>query len=175
MSEMILLKGIFIVAFVTLCCVAWHVTFGSLKRKEKKKLLDESFAAGYETAGVPIVQVRGKDGRKLNFIIDTGCAVSCIDNGSLEYVEHEETGRKINSAGLDGKKNEEPVYMCTIYFRDCASQLPMQAKDLGGIIEFLNECHGVTVHGIIGSDYMNNLNLVVDFISGTVYTYQEKG
>ena len=126
----------------------------------------------YMPGDLPVITLTN-NGVALNFLIDTGSNISHICPSAAALIEHEHLGTNKNTkiAGL-GAVNQG-VTICTAKFKDTLSkeykiQLSISAE-LEETSKYIKENTGVEVHGLLGTDFLQNYKYVIDFKSLEVY------
>ena len=102
------------------------------------------------------------------FLVDTGANLSVLDKhyyllnkDKLDQVNEIE----INYSGINGTKAEK-VYIVNAYFED--KVITFTTSDISEIIKTIKKKCGIEISGIIGSDFMRNYNVVIDYKLKTV-------
>lgn len=126
----------------------------------------------YMPGDLPVITLTN-NGIALNFLIDTGSNISHICPSAAALIEHEHLGSNNNTkiAGL-GALNQG-VTFCTAKFKDTLSkeyevQLSISAE-LEETSKYIKESTGVEIHGLLGTDFLQNYKYVIDFKSLEVY------
>lgn len=126
----------------------------------------------YMKGDLPVITLTN-NGVALNFLIDTGSNISHICPSAAALIEHEHLGSNdnIKIAGL-GALNQG-VTFCTAKFKDTSSkeykiQLSISAE-LEETSKYIKENTGIEVHGLLGTDFLQNYKYVIDFKSLEVY------
>lgn len=121
-----------------------------------------SFQEGMNLTGQPVVTFTQGD-KKINFILDTGSTDCVIDSTFLESIQYTKLSLKANHTGLEG--HIEKVDMCTlkISYKDKDYEQPYIIRDMSDILEYIKKTTGVTVHGLLGSNFFNKFKYVIDF------------
>lgn len=102
------------------------------------------------------------------FLVDTGANLSVLDKyyyiinqSSLDQVNEIE----INYSGINGTKTEK-AYVVNAYFEDRI--ITFTTSDISEVIKTIKKKCGIEISGIIGSDFMRNYNVVIDYKLKTV-------
>ena len=138
----------------------------------KKPSNDSISIKKYMPGDLPVITLTN-NGVALNFLIDTGSNISHICPSAAALIEHEHLGSNNNTkiAGL-GAVNQG-VTICTAKFKDTLSkeykiQLSISAE-LEETSKYIKENTGIEVHGLLGTDFLQNYKYVIDFKSLEVY------
>ena len=122
-----------------------------------------SFKQGFELTDLPICTFY-QNGKKLNFLLDTGSTDNVIDSNALGMIEHSKVeNMKSNLYGLDGNKTEVPVCEITLQYKDNNYSFIYLISDMKTAFGNIKAESGVNLHGIIGSKFFNEFQYVLDF------------
>ena len=153
-------------------CVAIFVAltitfFEDLKRSNRKKI---SFKEALDLTELPVVTFIGK-GRKLNFLIDTGANNSILNESVANKMKlqcEEFDGVETNTAG--GNINLNRITNLVIKFDDKREYdecfLLSNMDDAFNSIKIET---GVTIHGILGSNFFAKHKYIIDYDSLALY------
>ena len=113
-----------------------------------------SFKESMDLVELPIITFYN-NGKKLNFLLDTGANNSIINKSVIKDLDYKECTENLDTFGIDGEvKSSMPT--CTILNMDSAFR---QVK----------EDSGVQLHGILGSLFFQKYKYVIDFKSLVAY------
>lgn len=141
--------------------------FEDLKRSNRKKI---SFKEALDLTELPVITFIG-EGKKLNFLIDTGANNSILNESvakkmKLEFKEFE--GVETNTAG--GNINLNKVTNLVIKFDD------KREYDECFLITNMDEAFnsvkaetGVMIHGFLGSNFFAKYKFIIDYDSLALY------
>ena len=126
----------------------------------------------YMPGDLPVITLTN-NGVALNFLIDTGSNIShiCPSAAALIKSKHVRTDGSTKVAGL-GAINQG-VTICIAKFKDTLSkeyeiQLSVSAE-LEETTKYIKKSTGVEIHGLLGTDFLQNYKYVIDFKSLEVY------
>lgn len=140
-----------------------------MNKNNNKALLALSFAKGFTSPNMPIVTLT-QGTKEFNFILDTGCDVNVIDKTALETIEHQpiKTNKVHTLTGLGGVTQVE---LCTITFNTGNETYTSEynVSDLKHIVDSFKAEHAICIHGMLGSSFLLQQNLVMDFSEMMVY------
>lgn len=130
-----------------------------------------SFRETFNLTDMPIVTFfAGKN--KLNFLIDTGASNSHISNkasklveGSKESVEAEVT----SATGTESMTCEQINTKLTYNDKNFKVKLFVN-KSLDVSFKDLKKNQGILLHGILGTDFLNEYSYIIDFEKYLAYT-----
>ena len=130
-----------------------------------------SFKQGFISPNVPIATFYQGE-KRLNFLLDTGSDKNVVNAKILNEIEHmpiETNGTKNTLTGVGG---QQEVKIHNISFscdgkKYTANFLAADLTEAFGLIE--NE-HSIVLHGIIGSTFLREHKIVLDFTKLTAYS-----
>lgn len=131
-----------------------------------------SFQNSIDLADVPIVTLYQGD-KKINFILDTGATACIIDSSYLQNLEHEELDTVVNNRGIEGNTIQCKTCSIKVSYKDKHYLLPCLIQDLSKTLGDLKQECGVTVHGIIGTNFFSSFDYVLDFEKYIAYSKKE--
>lgn len=152
--------------------IAVYISYSECRKYSTDKI---SFKEALDLVDLPVITFN-QGSVKLNFILDTG-ATNCIIDGrilkddslNLDYKVIE--GEVINVNGIENNKNEcsvieMPLYNKGILFENtiCVSNI------IGGAFDSIKRDNGVTIHGLLGTDFFEKYKYVLDFKEKVAYS-----
>lgn len=145
--------------------VIWGVWLAFEERKKKKPDSPKSsmsFREGLNLTGFPIVTFINND-RVFNFLLDTGSNVSLINGSVLNNLKYEENSSEVELYGLDGIERTGKSIISYLTYEDVSYKAQFFVTDLTPTFHQIKQAHGVTLHGILGSDFFKAYKYVLDF------------
>lgn len=148
--------------------VVWGIVLICKNIKESKdiskKLLKSSmsFREGLNLTGFPVVTFTNND-RIFNFLLDTGSNVSLIDESVLPCMKYEEDESKMDLYGLDGIERTGKIVVSYLTYEEISYKANFVVTNLGPTFTQIKNEHGVTLHGILGSDFFKAYKYILDF------------
>lgn len=131
-------------------------------RKEAIKNTALSFRSAMELTNLPIVTFyHGK--KKLNMLLDTGSTDNIISKEHLESVYFTQTGEKRPVFGKDGIITYDEVVNTTISYSGLKFDVTVLSTDMKDAFDIIKQESGVTIHGILGSNFFTRYKYVLDF------------
>lgn len=132
-----------------------------------KKVSKNSFKQSLDLTGLPIITFYQGD-KKLNFLIDTGSTGCHIDS---RYVPKDATPAGTTSVfGMEGNSQQAHSYFLNIYLNDRKYVVECLASNLTNAFNEVKSTTGVTLHGILGSNFFKKYNYIIDFEEFIFYT-----
>ena len=135
--------------------------------KNNKAFLAVSFSKGFVSPNIPIATFQQGD-MELNFIIDTGSDNNIIDSNVLPNLKYEENEHRMQLTGLGGSQE---VKMCdiTFSFEGESFTAPFLISDMKEAFTIIRKCHAIPIHGMLGSKFLMENNLILDFNKMVAY------
>ncbi|MBP3280165.1 MAG: hypothetical protein J6M44_14545, partial [Butyrivibrio sp.] len=109
----------------------------------------------------PYVIVRSGD-ITLNMIADSGCGVSIIDRMMLDIIPHERTNESISLTALTPDSMESDIVVVPITINKKQISQKFAAYESDDIANF-RALYGISIQGILGSDFMEATGCKVDY------------
>ena len=157
---------------VTLACVAIVAGVVNLimnRRKIDPKVGKISFRESMDLVELPIVTFMN-NGRKLNFLLDTGASYSSINEAALEGLSYEETGESGSYFGIEGTIQESKYVRMNVGYRSQSYEDDFQVADLSQAFGNIKQEYGINLHGIIGNTFFQKYRYVLDFDELVAYS-----
>ena len=137
----------------------------------KGKQKEVSFRDTLRKAGIPIITFK-QHNLDLNFIIDTGATTSLINDSCLNFIKDKElfVNRNDIVSGLDPTvEYSTKRYLIPIELNGELLQTEFNSMDLNATFDSLKEESGIEVHGLLGSDFLEQNKYVLDYNRKTIY------
>lgn len=161
-----------LICIVLVLCTFVCAYFFYKEQKVKKSSI--SFKESLDLANVPLITFTTAKGTKLNFILDTGCAVSTIDPRFIEgetYTEVKDCTHE--SVGVEGIVRESNIIAMELGYKESKYLAVFCLQDLQSSMDYLKSYSGVTAHGLIGSDFFQRYKYVLDFKEMIAYAKRQ--
>lgn len=158
MTVLIVLLSIWIIA---------SVGFFLLFYKEMRTTDTMSIKESMDLVELPIITMIN-DGNKYNFIVDTG-ANDCLISDKCEKIMCSPLRKKNEMIGINGNKKECHIVGIDLMYKDKTFSAEFNVADIDNIIDTIKTDYGVTVHGILGTKFLDKYNYVIDFKDYTIY------
>lgn len=158
MTVLIILLSIWIIALVG---------FFLLFYKEMRTTDTMSIKESMDLVELPIITMIN-DGNKYNFIVDTG-ANDCLISDKCEKIICLPLRKKNEMIGINGNKKECHIVGIDLVYKDKTFSAEFNVADIDNIIDTIKTDCGVTVHGILGTKFLDKYNYVIDFKDYIIY------
>ena len=136
-------------------------------------LLAISFRQGFIPLKLPIVTFKQGD-KDITFLIDSGSNRNVINKEALAFIEHEviESKDKTTLSGLNASPTE--VSLCSIKFSNDGKEYKQTflVTDLSAPMKGIKEGHGFTVYGMLGSPFLEEYKVILDYDQMIAYSKQ---
>lgn len=130
-----------------------------------------SFKEALDLTELPIITFHCAN-RKLNFLLDTGSNI-CHINKSLideDSIVHEKLETSTNVFGIEGNKVSSDDVVLTLKLGDNTFRGVFSATDMAMAFEHVKKESGVTLHGILGTNFFNAYKYIIDFDKYVAYS-----
>lgn len=142
--------------------MSWKFIERLFGKHGKEKIEPISFRQGFDLTELPIVTLY-QGNVKLNFVLDTGSSISVIDKKVLKDIKYKETDQSIPLVGIEGNLNSRDICQIELEYKGKKYECDCSVIDLTKAFATLKESHGVTLHGLLGSQFFNKYKYVLDF------------
>lgn len=128
-----------------------------------------SFQQGFDLTGLPIITLTQGD-TKLNFLLDTGSTSCIIEVDVARNLKCEPLEKYDYLTGAEGVTKVVQHCKIPLSYKDKDCTYKFLVNDLKTVFERIKQQHGVTLHGIIGSNFFNEYKYVLDFDEMIAYS-----
>lgn len=138
--------------------------------KIRKHKEDFSFRNSFKLTGLPILIFEQGD-RILKFILDTGSSICVIDESAItklkdfKYLDKED-----NLVDVNGGKVKRKYGLFKFRCENLDFENEFLITDLTNIRESIKEDSGISIDGIVGSDFFSKYQYVIDFDKYLAYS-----
>lgn len=148
----------YIILVVWLLIVAGIIALLIKFFSKKEKVLEFQ---NYDKTDIPYVTI-DIQGMPFNMIVDTGCGVSIISSETLEILEYKESKRQIRLSAITSDKIESGMVTVPIDIDGKTIEEDFAIYPENNIGNF-NIMYGITIHGILGNEFMNKTKCKIDY------------
>lgn len=131
-----------------------------------------SFSKGFKSPNVPLATFYQGE-KELIFLLDTGSEYNVTTKKTLDRIEHTILNNGDNTHTLSGVGGTEEVSNCTISFscgKESYSVDFLVSNSIDAAVEMIRQEHGITIDGILGSLFLKEHNVVMDFNNLVAYS-----
>lgn len=154
---------------IVLLAIWAFATFGFLILFYKETRVNDamSIKESMDLVELPIITMLN-DGNKYNFIVDTG-ANYCLISNKCKKIICSPLREKNEMIGIGGEKRECHTVGIDLIYKDKTFNAAFNVTDIDNIINTIKAEYGVTIHGILGTKFLDEYNYVIDFKDYTIY------
>lgn len=150
-----------IIVFILFALIISVVSYYIFKQARIRKYA-LSFRDSMDLVELPVVTFHhGK--KKLNLLLDTGSSESIINSTELDKVVYKELEGQKPLMGMEGNIQMNKVITTVISYSALKFDHPFIAADMSDAFDKIKKETGVTIHGILGSDFFSRYKYVLDF------------
>ena len=121
-----------------------------------------SFKESIDLVSLPVITFMS-NGRKLNFLLDSGSSNSFINNDSLKDTNHRLLGKTGTTYGMEGVEKENRTCVVDLQYKSMNFSIELCAIDLSSCFSMLKKETGVQMDGILGCEFFGKYKSVIDF------------
>lgn len=136
-------------------------------------LLAVSFKPGFTSPKLPIAVFNQKE-KELVFILDSGSDKNVINADALKLFDHKLKATEGNEQEhqLSGVGGPQKAMVCTIPFSCNEENFEEEflAVDLNHTLDGIRKEHCIQIHGILGSIFLQEHNIVLDYKNLVAYS-----
>lgn len=159
----LILKVVIILAIISIVAIIAN-------KVEDKNRSYMSFRESIALADLPVVTFYQGD-KRLNFLLDTGATLSVIDEKLVNSIESKFNDTISRTIGVDGKVMDNLINVdISFKYKDKDFSDTFQVVDMTQTFNSIKTSTGVTIHGIIGSCFMQKYKYVLDFKEMIAYS-----
>lgn len=137
-------------------------------RKHKSKI---SFRESIDLVGLPIVTLYIGN-NKYNFLLDTGSSKCAINASVLKDIYYQPIeGEFTDASGINGIITTVPFCFITFFYKKNRFTEQFAILELDEGFASMKKNYGVTLHGIIGSNFFEKYRYVLDYYN--MYAYMK--
>lgn len=122
-----------------------------------------SFSNVYEEAGLPIVTLENGDS-KYNFLVDTGANLCVLNAKYAETMQCEPVGGTGTMFGMEGNIQEVTYVKAELTHGKDKFNVSFQVIDIDNAFGRIEQDYNITVHGVLGTAFLERYKGKVDFI-----------
>jgi predicted aspartyl protease len=141
-------------------------------KKSNKSFLSFSFSQGFVSPNIPIATFYQGD-KELHFIVDTGSDNNVINRDTLNDIKYEMIEHNGTLAGVGGVYQVEA---CKIQFQLEDEEFTAKfliSDNLKEAFDAIRKEHAICIHGMLGSRFLMENNIILDFNSMTAYNKKQ--
>lgn len=101
--------------------------------------------------------------KKLNLLLDTGSSECIINKDCLSSMWYKETEKATEVFGMEGNVVKNPIIFTTLSYSGLKFDVEMVSVDMAQAFGAIKKESGVTIHGILGSNFFSRYKYILDF------------
>lgn len=154
---------------ITLLCVAGVALIANIFLSEKKFKI--SFKESLDLAELPVITFK-EGNKKLNFLIDTGSTYSHITKKVSKELEGEPLGHiDHDCCGVSSYKDTALVIESYLKYDKKSFKVNLIVNSaLDSSFAEIKKVYGVTIHGILGNDFLNEYRYIINYNTKQIYS-----
>ena len=160
------LKIVFVLLLAGIAAIVAHFVDSARKKVSYDSM---SFRETMDLCELPIVTFMN-NGKKLNFLLDTGASKSVIHSGALEGLTYKSINKSGDVYGMDGKRKDVSFINMSIEYRGKDYNEEFQSIDMSVPFSNLKADFGVNLHGILSSTFFQKYKYVLNFDELVAYS-----
>lgn len=166
---MVILKVILIIVLVLILAFIFN---GIEDYHKENSLIRLSFADKFGRLKLPIVSLVN-NGAVFNFLIDSGATYSIIDTPFLEQMKYKKLEAEGSAYGVDGNKVPVNYARIELTYDDYKFVDEFQIIRVNAF-DNIKETEGITVAGILGVEFLERYNFIIDFNDLIIHAKKSK-
>ena len=123
----------------------------------------------FQKHNTPVITLTSKEGKDYSFILDSGCSVNAIDAKFAKNFNLKEQNEVIKIVGVDGNPHKANKVKASLYYNGVKFTDEYIVKDFNNAFAPVEADLGITICGLLGTDFMNKHNINLDFKTGNIY------
>lgn len=139
----------------------------SYRELKKQKKSTMSIKESMDLVNLPVVTFEN-NGNKYNFIVDTGANDSII-NESCEDIVVTPNDAKNTVQGIIGDNKKCHTVIIEFSYKNAKFETIFNVVDLKELFNTIKRDYGVTIHGILGTNFLDKYNYIIDFKDYVIY------
>jgi len=160
------LKIVFVLLLAGIAAIVAHFVDSARKKISYDSM---SFRETMDLCELPIVTFMN-NGKKLNFLLDTGASKSVIHSGALEGLTYKSINKSGDVYGMDGKRKDVSFINMSIEYRGKDYNEEFQSIDMSVPFSNLKADFGINLHGILSSTFFQKYKYVLNFDELVAYS-----
>lgn len=157
----------YIVAVIIILGGIYAYLVTSLKKDLKRDKM--SFKESIDLTDLPIITFYN-NGKKFNFLLDTGASTSVMDSGVLPNLIYKEKEERGTLYGMEGNEINTAFISVSLSYKDKEYEDTFHVVDMSAPFNKIKADYGVTLSGILGSLFFYKYQYVLDFKELAAYS-----
>lgn len=132
-----------------------------------------SFKEALDLTDLPIITFVN-NGKRLNFLLDTGANKSIINSKELKHYTYTTTEVVTNLTGMDGISRQADNVNMIITYKNNDYVETFQATDMSPAFDKIKQATGVSIQGLLGNAFFQKYKYILDFNELVAYSKRKK-
>lgn len=129
---------------------------------KQSKRVNMSFKEAMDLVDLPVITFYN-NGKKFNFLLDTGATISIVDSNILDSLTCEKLKDVGTVFGVEGNKVPVSYVRAQLDYKGGNYKEDFQVLDMSNAFGNIKEESGVTLSGILGNQFFHKYQYVLDF------------
>lgn len=169
-----------VLQFIFILALAFGLAALLNTTEKSKGVIDRiSFKESLDLSDLPIITFFCGD-KKLNFLLDTGSTHTHISSETRDSLSDEDVtetnyGDDIETIGFNGDKEVQKSILISLKYKD--TEYPTKVYVNSGLsmaFKEIKDKNGIQLHGVLGNDFFNVYDYIIDFKDFIVYSKKKK-
>ena len=171
MKDLIIAVMAIAIVLVIVLFVVWILE--KERHREELARKNMSFMESLNLTGLPIACFNN-NGQALNMVLDTGSNACLINQEALKGLEFTVRGTHDGVMGINGggDKNGMLIYL-PLSYKSYSFNFECCVSDLSETFKTIKQEYGVTLHGVLGTDFFTKYKYILDFNEMIAYSIRK--
>lgn len=150
----------------------WFLVSELKREHQRRELLKKnmSFMESLSLTGLPIICFNN-NGQTINMVLDTGSNICIIDSNILKNIIHSKESHQIDGiVGISGEAEGSNAVELILTYKDASFKVECYVNDLADVASAVKQEYGVTIHGLLGTDFFAKYKYIIDFNEMVAYS-----
>lgn len=154
---------------IMLVVVLLAIIINGVEDYRQKKRVNMSFKEAMDLVDLPVITFYN-NGKKFNFLLDTGATNSTIDSNVLSSLSYEKLNTEGTLYGMEGNPIDVSYVKASLEYKNMNYEDEFQVVDMSPAFNRVKAESGVTLSGVLGSLFFHKYQYVLDFKELVAYT-----
>lgn len=162
-----------IVLLALIVCGLGYCVYILFDRTKPNKVSDAfSFRESMDIVELPVIAMNN-NGKRYRFIIDSGANGCHIDSRILDELDIEDTinksGDSVVAVGSGLMEASSKTAQIKFSLNNYVFSIPFSVENMSAAFDYIKKSDGMTIHGILGSNFLRANKWVLDFSEYIAY------
>lgn len=149
---------LFVLILVFITALSAHL----VDKIRHKNTMQVSFKESLDLCELPVITFTVND-KKINLLLDSGSSVSIINSNELGNYSHTKLNYVGINYGVEGDKQATDYVKLDMEYKGIKFEEEFQSFDMSTAFNNIKSESGVTIHGILGSNFFTRYKYILDF------------